>query len=83
MVHSLLPVKGLSPATQPPPVPAYLLEPIVALKVITQHNVATLLLIIMPLLHQQHGCWISRQQLNAAQGLPNMSVSPLVLINGL
>lgn len=65
--HTLLLVKALSPPTQPPPVPAYLLKPMVALKVITQHSVATLLMLIMPLLYQQHGCWISREQLNAEQ----------------
>lgn len=67
LLHTLLLVKALSPPTQPPPVPAYLLEPMVALKVITSYSVATLLLLIMPLLHQQHGCWISREQLNAEQ----------------
>ena len=68
LLHTLLLVGTLSPPTQPPPVPAYLLEPMVALKVITQHSVATLLLLIMPLLYQHHGCcWISSQQLNAEQ----------------
>lgn len=67
LLHTLLLVKALSPPTQPQPVPAYLLEPMVALKVITQHSVATLLLLIMPLLYQQHGCRISRAQPNAEQ----------------
>lgn len=67
LLHTLLLVKALSPPTQPPPVPAYLHVPMVALKVITQQNVATLLMLIMPLLYQQHGCWISREQLNAEQ----------------
>lgn len=63
LLHTLLLVRALSPPTQPPPVPAYLLEPMVALKVITQCSVGTLLLSIVPLLYQQHVCWISSKQL--------------------
>lgn len=44
-------VRALSPPTRSPPVPTYLLEPVVALKVITQCSVSTLLLLIKPLLY--------------------------------
>lgn len=50
LLHTLVLVEALSQTIQPPPVPAYLLEPVVALKVITQPCVATMLLLNMPLL---------------------------------
>ena len=76
LLHTLWLVRALSPPTQPPPVPAYLLEPMVAPQVITRHSVATLLKLIMPLLYQQHGCWISRERLNAEQRMPTITASP-------